>query len=467
MAHLSVLYTVCICNGAISLLTTGNAAGADAQQRGPASPTQADQQVADADAAANEHKPAKKPGAKERKKVAAMKAQQGNADADTTTAPTTDKLANKQHQAATAEVETPSTIAAHRPTSAGVVRDQAQVPTKQSAADDKGKKPMQHKAAIQPDAKPTKLQAAAPTATAAADHEATAAADSEAQSTASTSDVGQLAEPDNDAGEEWTVLTGKRNKRAAAAAVDKPSATVPDADHAITGNEVPDTAGSSDGSPGPQPGLHQKPSRKQRKQQKDLEKQQAVQATADLPHITAAPLAAVPEQGAPLDEADVELAASILNGHMPVIPPTRLGAPERIARRSTGDWQPEAKEIILSRPKPGQGLPKGTNKPIRRMPADAAALDLLENPVLKKILPGKPQPRKKRAIAEAKSANADAVEGEHYCNAADLTHRMLQCSSDDVVLQLAPERNVSTADVSKCHEAAVSETIASPVKHMV
>lgn len=450
MAHLSFLCTVCICNGTISLLTTGNAAGTDAQQRGPASPTQADQQVADADAAANEHKPAKKPGAKERKKVAAMKAQQGNADAETTTAPATDKLANKQRQAATAEVETPSTIAAHRPTSAGVVRDQAQVPTKQSAADDKGKKPMQHKAAIQPDAKPAKLQAAAPTATAAADHEATAApetADSEAQSIASTSDVGQLAEPDNNAGEEWTVLTGKRNKRAAAAAVDKPSATVPDADHAITGNEVPDTAGSSDGSPGPQPGLHQKPSRKQRKQQKDLEKQQAapqqaVQATAELPHITAAPLAAVPEQGAPLDEADVELAASILNGHMPVIPPTRLGAPERIARRSTGDWQPEAKEIILSRPKPGQGLPKGTNKPIKRMPADAAALDLLENPVLKKILPGKPQPRKKRAIAEAKSANADAVEGEHYCDAADLTHYMLKCFSDDVVLQLAPECDV-------------------------
>lgn len=408
-------------------------AGAEALQALPASPTHTDQQVTDADA--NEPKPAKRMGAKERKKIAAaVKAQQGSTDAEAAVAPSPapvkDKLADKQRQAATA-AESSSTIAAHRPPPAVAVKGKAQLPTEPAAADDKGKRPMQPKAAAQPDAKRAKLQAppAAPAATS-DEPSTTTAADAEPQSVASPSHDAQLAAPDAAAGEDWIVAGGGKKRRGAAGR--EADAASPTGDSRA---EPSDAAAGSDGSPvaqlETQPKLSRKAARRKAQDERKLKAQSQASSDASPTPINVGPAAAAPvvaapeaDQAAPLsaiheeetavDKVSLEVVASIFKAKLPVIPPTRTGV-QRTQRRSSGDWQPEAREVLLNKPKPKSGLPRGF-KPIEDMPSDIAAQGLAQqpkqNPVLKKLLPGKPQPRKKRAIAEAKSANADSADGK-------------------------------------------------------
>lgn len=398
----------------------------------PSSPTHGDQQAADGDANAADHKPAKKMGAKERKKIAAMKAQQGTADADPTVpagpakgkladtapAPAKDKLADKQRQAATA-AEGSSTIAAHRPAPAAAAKGKAQAPTEAETADDKGKRPMQPKATPQSDAKRAKLQAAASSAAASSDDSDITVADAEAQPVANSSPVAQLAEPDADAGEDWIVAGAGKKKRGAAAK---------DADAASPSGDI--THESAPGSPVAQPELQPNMSKRERKRLEKAEKKRAAAAlqansAASPNHKAAAPAAAADDAAAPADQAaalppasedaaaevkfDSEQLTSILRQFMPVYPPTRKGVLPRNERRSSGDWQPEVKQLIQNKPMPRTGNAKGIK--VLEGPLDNAQQPK-ENPVLKKILPGKPQPRKKRAIAEAKSANADSADGK-------------------------------------------------------
>lgn len=316
----------------------------------------------------------------------AQKGEHGNSDTDAAAGPSDNKLADKQQHAATAvvEAESPSTIAAHRPSSAGAVK----AATEQPVIDDKGKRSMQQKASPQPDAKPAKQQAAAPAAATAASGESTAAPAAEeasAQPTASTSSSAQLAGPDESAGANWFYMDKAGKKKATAAKEAEPELEAPI-----------------------------KLSKKQRAAAEKVAaaEKAAAEAMAAGPSTNntgatdvAAPLSAVPEEGLPTEAHQDP--TDILRNIRPVCPPTRIGA-ERVARRSAGDWNAETQQVVLVKPKPKNTMRQSSDTASHEGDSDQQLK--AQAPVVK--MAPKPQPRKKRAIAEAKSANADSVDGE-------------------------------------------------------